>query len=117
MAIPFCPQPKPRPRKLAKQDRTAKRVSFDEKESAKARVRANGQCEVYVRGEGRCRRRDCQTHHMLKGRGVRAHGESAFMIRKQRTCAICHSDIEAHVLTLVRQGRIPRWTDQYRRAK
>lgn len=108
--------PKPRPAKLDRADRRASLKVRDEQESAKARTRANGRCEIDVIGEGRCARRDLHTHHMLGGWGRRLSPEGVKAIRKQRTCHQCHSDIGAHVL--VREGDpLPHYTDRYRRVR
>ena len=108
----FCPQPKPRPRKLEKADRTKRRVSIDDKESDKVKARSGGQCEVRWFGatgqvEYRCQRRAVHVHHMLGGIGVRGRGASALAENKVHACDKCHADIHAHVLVPV-NGRLYR---------
>ncbi len=108
--------PKPRPRKLEKADRLRARVSVDDRESAKAKARSGGRCEVeFVGGTSpseqlrwfastgtlpgkRCIRRAVHIHHRLGGIGVRGRGESAKADNKIHVCIQCHSDIHAHVL-------------------
>lgn len=120
--------PKPRPEKLEKADRLRTRVSIDEKESKKVRERSGGRCEVEVVSgrwsvphatgvyRSRCKRRANQVHHMIGGIGVRGRGESAKRIRKQHTCAECHSDIGNKVLVRI-GGVVPHFTDTYSRVK
>lgn len=112
--------PKPRPRKLEKADRTNKRISIDDRESAKVKLRSGGRCEVWTevnrKVAWRCKRWVTHIHHMLGGNGVRGRGESAKAIRKQAVCTECHSDIGNHVL--VRLGDVmPHFRDRYRRVK
>ena len=108
--------PKPRPRLLDKRERASAIKALDEAGSNEARRRANGRCEIFVVSEGRCTRRDVQTHHMLGGRGVRARGKSALAIHKQRACLRCHEEITGRVLRLLPSGDLPRWDDAYERA-
>lgn len=124
MAVHFHPQPKPRPAKLEKADRLKKRVSVDDKESAKVKARSGGRCEVVVDSGAirdvlvgsRCKRRAVHVHHLMGGFGVRGRGESAKAIRKLHICDACHSGIHGHVL--IRHGGIvPHYTDLYSRVK
>lgn len=105
--------PKSRPRLLDQRDAKAARDAFDLAESAEAKRRANGRCEVFVVGEGRCTKRDTETHHLLGGWGRRGRGESAKAIRKQRCCAAHHKLITGHVLKLLPSGPVPRFDDPY----
>lgn len=89
------------PKQIAKAKRTAKRVTRDEQESAKVRVRSKGQCEVHVAG-ARCPRRAFQVHHHLGGIGVRGRGDSALAKHKSHVCNQCHDDINAHTLQHVK---------------
>ena len=108
--------PKPRPRKLEKADRRKARVSVDDRESAKVKVRSTGQCEIVERGKPRCIKKALHVHHMLGGIGVRGRGESAKAIRKQHACTDHHDLITAK--KLVRIGRaLPHFKDEYRRVK
>lgn len=107
--------PKLRPKVLDTDDRKKREKEFDEKESAKAKARAKGRCEIFVVGEGRCKRRDAQTHHMLGGWGRRGKGESAKAERKQRVCDSCHRLITGHALKLLQDGPLPMWDDAYER--
>lgn len=111
--------PKPRPQKLQKADRTAQRVSRDEAESKKVRVRSGGRCEMWVkslRELARCKRRAVHVHHLLGGIGVRGRGDSAEASRKLHLCNSCHSDLHSHVL--VRHGGLtPHYQDCYERVK
>lgn len=109
--------PKPRPRALDKQDRVKAKQSVDEKESAKARARSGGRCEVRVDSRAildvpvltRCSRRASETHHLISGSGRRGIGESALAKNKLRVCGICHDLITRHILQ-------PHWTDVQDRA-
>lgn len=96
------PQPKPRPAALVKRERQAAIRQWDLQQSRLARQRSSGRCEMRVHGEGRCRRRDVVTHHILSGWGVRARGASALMENKLRLCDRCHRDLHARIV--VRDG-------------
>lgn len=87
----------------------------DRLESDKARIRANGRCEIFTIGIGRCPKRDAHTHHMISGIGRKKIGLSLLSAHKQRTCAACHSLITGHVLKVLTAGRVPVWTDAYER--
>ena len=113
--MPIYPQPKGRPAKLEKADRTAKRVDRDDKESKKVRERSKGRCEMWE-GLVRCTRRAVHVHHLLGGIGVRGRGDSAEASRKLHLCNSCHSDLHSHVL--VRHGGLtPHYQDCYERVK
>lgn len=99
--------PKPKPRLLDKRAAKAEIDKTDREESAKARRRANGRCEVieFVGFDPwgqpefrRCGRRDSQTHHLKGGIGRRNRGDSILAIFKLRTCDRCHPEITGHVL-------------------
>jgi hypothetical protein len=100
--------PKPRPRALDKDAEDAKRDTLDKQESAKAKKRALGRCEVrtewnYVNSNlespvTRCTRQDAHTHHLKGGIGRRNHGVSIMAEQKLRVCHKCHADIHAKVL-------------------
>ncbi|HXE82911.1 MAG TPA: hypothetical protein VN513_06245 [Gemmatimonadales bacterium] len=107
--------PKGRPAALDRQAKKTARVSIDHAESAKAKARAHGQCEVTVIGEGRCLRRDTETHHLINGR-LRGRGESAQAERKIRCCHRCHQAITQHLLQRVGEP-IPHFQDRYRRVQ
>ena len=128
------PQPKGRPAKLEKADRTAQRVSRDEAESKKVKARSGGRCEMWVTTTAaeqvlhfaatgthpgtivRCKRRAVHVHHLLGGFGIRGRGDSADACRKLNLCQKCHSDVHSHVL--VRQGGLtPHYQDCYERVK
>jgi hypothetical protein len=86
----------------------------DKRGSEQARVRAEGQCEIWV-DDVRCQKPDTQTHHMLGGHGVRARGESAKAIRKQRCCWDCHRLVQAETKVRRVGGEMPHYTDRYAR--
>jgi hypothetical protein len=90
--------PKPRPSLLDQRDRKAEIATLDRQESEKARIRANGRCEIFIVGEGRCKRRDLHTHHLISGWGKRARGNSALAENKLRVCALHHTELHGHVL-------------------
>jgi hypothetical protein len=90
------PQPKPPPAQLKRADRDAKRDRLDERENAKARKRADGQCEV--RTLTRCTRTDRETHHLKGGIGIRNRGNSILAAWKLRVCEKCHREITGRVL-------------------
>src|SRR5688572_24538866 len=96
--------PKPRPKKLERDERRAGHKTLEQTEDAKARKRAGGRCECRVLVEGfnaahtRCYRRDVHTHHLIGGIGRRGRGKSALAINKLRVCEKCHRDITGHVL-------------------
>lgn len=105
--------PKGRPRRLDKDAAKAERAQFDQAQSAEAKRRAGGRCEIFVVGQGRCEKRDLHTHHMISGIGRRALGVSAKAIHKQRVCADCHRLITGHVLKVLSEGRLPVFSDPY----
>jgi hypothetical protein len=102
---------------LVKADRKATLKAKDEAENAKARKRANGRCECFVIGEGRCLRRDTETHHLLDGWRFRGRGKSALMIHKQRLCLRHHREQKANLIKLVPTGMLPVWFDAYERVE
>jgi hypothetical protein len=101
---------------LDREDKRHALLAADERESKKARKRANGRCEIVVIGEGRCSRRDSQTHHMLSGRGRRLTEHGIRAEHKQRACDRCHQEITRHLLQRVGDV-VPHYTDKYERAK
>lgn len=120
MSASACPDfafPKGRPRKLDKDDRDRLVVTTDRDENTKAKQRAGGRCEVFEVGRGRCMRKDQHTHHMLSGFGRRGKGRSGLAEHKQRVCATCHHEITTHVLRLLVDGDLPKFTDAYERWK
>ena len=96
------------PRKVAKAARTRLRVTVDERESAKVRVRSGGRCEVVVQGQ-RCSGRAFEVHHQMGGFGVRGRGKSALARNKTHACSKCHHAITGNVLQHIKG-------QQYRRA-
>ena len=115
MPLPFHPQPKGRPVALDRADKKAAQASADRRGSEDARKRAGGRCEVTVIGEGRCLRRDTETHHLINGR-LRGRGESARAVRKIRCCHRCHQAITQHLLQRVGEP-MPHFQDRYRRVQ
>ena len=115
------------PKPTATADRAARKRSMqalDRAESDIVRERSGGLCEVYVATLGvglRCFCRAVHVHHMIKGRGKRAVGESVLAKHKQHVCHQCHQDIEGGVggkrLVLVPAGDLPVYTDVYRRVR
>jgi hypothetical protein len=95
--------PKPLPHALTRDARKAHDEAQDKRGSAEARTRANGRCEIWVIGEGRCRRVDRETHHRLGGWRMRGRGVSATAGEKIRVCAVCHAAL--HARTLVQDGQ------------
>jgi hypothetical protein len=97
---------KPRVKALLKEDKTKAIEAEDARESAKARARAKGQCEVQVRIDGRsrkgvyarCTKKDTQTHHLIGGIGRRNRGASILAIKKLRVCDSCHDLITRKIL-------------------
>lgn len=113
---PAYPQPKPTPALLQKREKQAVKATTDKAETAKARKRAGGICETFVRlnvrqnvrekriwarTDVRCSRRAKETHHLKGGIGRRNRGESILARWKLRVCAECHRLITAHVLVPV----------------
>jgi hypothetical protein len=95
--------PKSRPKALDKQDKDRAIETLDKAESAKARKRAKGQCEVRWIGPWsgqtlRCAAKDTQTHHLKGGIGRRNRGDSILAINKLRVCDQCHTDITGKIL-------------------
>lgn len=108
--------PKGRPRALDKAVRRKALEARDKRESDKARTRAAGRCEIEVVGQGRCLRRDTETHHMVGGWGKRARGTSYLADRKQRVCVVHHGQITARLLRRIGSD-VPHYTDTYERLK
>lgn len=107
---------KGRVKSLLVDDARKARVSVDDRESAKVKVRSTGQCEIVERRKPRCIKKAIHVHHMIGGIGVRGRGESAKAIRKQHACPDHHELITAK--KLVRIGRaLPHFKDEYRRVK
>jgi hypothetical protein len=111
MAIDYSllPFSKSRPKALDKQDKAAALATLDKAESAKAKARAKGRCEVvedmgpYLVPDGprvytQCPRKDTHTHHLLAGIGRKNIGRSILASAKIRVCQQCHADIHAKVL-------------------
>jgi len=117
---------KGRPKSLLVEDVKKARVSVDDRESAKVKVRSGGRREAFIEkhpdvrvdltATWRCHRRALHVHHMLSGIGVRGRGESAKEIRKQHLCQKCHEDIGGKKLQRI-GGDLPHYTDAYRRVK
>lgn len=109
-----------RPLALDREARKQSQIDLDVLGSQEARHRANGQCEIQVLLTGgmakRCTRKGYHTHHMIGGHGRRGRGISALAKHKQITCARCHSDITQHILQHI-GGKLPLWTDKYRRIR
>ena len=98
------PQPKPTPRLLARRATQLALTAHDHAESAKARRRAGGRCEVCTDDDPvfrRCSRVATATHHLISGSGRRGRGDSALARWKLRVCVYCHLEIAGHVLVLV----------------
>jgi hypothetical protein len=111
MAIDYSllPFSKSRPKALDKQDKAAALATLDKAESAKAKARAKGRCEVVEATPNawnpsrsfslsRCPRKDSHTHHLLSGIGRKNIGRSILASAKIRVCQQCHADIHAKVL-------------------
>jgi hypothetical protein len=110
MAIDYTDErfafPKSQVRALVKQAKDAQVKTTDEKENAKARKRAKGQCEVCITLSStgrksvavRCERKDVHTHHLLGGVGRRNKGKSILADYKLRVCAECHELITRNIL-------------------
>lgn len=99
--------PKSRPKALDKAERDRALAAKDKAESAKARKRAKGQCEMQEMVAGsmtlglialRCHRKDTQTHHLKGGIGRRNRGDSILAVNKLRVCTECHRLITAKIL-------------------
>ena len=91
------------PRYLEQRARKAARDRLDRQESDKARRRSGGRCEVVLRGE-RCQKRGgLQVHHMLRGVGKRAVGDSLLAEFKVHACADHHRDLDLYRI-------LPSWT-------
>jgi hypothetical protein len=99
--------PKQRPKALDKADKAKALEALDKKESAKAKKRAGGRCEVKDVGRGPiqhgvvmfcCPNKDTETHHLLGGIGRRNKGQSILAEYKLRVCNRCHLDITANIL-------------------
>ena len=99
--------PKGRASALVKGDAKRAQDTTDKKENAKAKKRANGQCEVVFRslrdsgnpwGLLRCPHVDQETHHLIGGIGRRNKGKSILAAYKLRVCSRCHSDITKNTL-------------------
>jgi hypothetical protein len=103
MAIDFSgfAFPKARNKALDKQDKQAALEALDKKESAKAKKRAKGRCEVQWFSPllYRCQRKDVHTHHLISGIGKRNRGEKSILAAwKIRVCQTCHDAIHAKIL-------------------
>jgi hypothetical protein len=100
--VTFQSFPKPRPRRLEKQDRDAARTAIDRRERAKCRARSEGQCEVIEiephEWSERCSRRATQNHHLISGIGKRNVGRSILAEHRIAICDECHQDISDRVL-------------------
>jgi hypothetical protein len=113
--------PKGRPKALDKADKAKALAAQDKAESAKARKRAGGRCEVRFESvtspQGiRCISKDTETHHLLGGIGRRNRGESVLATRKLRTCHECHRLITAKLLQPTTAGHTAA-TVRYRRIR
>jgi hypothetical protein len=113
MAIDFSgfAFPKSRVKALDKADKAAALAKQDKAESAKAKKRAKGLCEVieqWTERAGvssvtlycsrRCHRKDTETHHLIGGIGRRNKGKSILAQWKLRVCTEHHQQITAKVL-------------------
>lgn len=117
-----CPKPKPTKRRHPD-------AALDRRESAKVRVRSNGQCEVVspylniVTGEvvlARCPRRAVHVMHLIGGRGKRGIGPSALKEHKLHGCLEHHDGIDGKLGGKKYErigGTVPLWTDPYRRVR
>jgi len=81
----------PRHVKVIKKAKTA-RLTRDEEESEKVKVRSGGRCEITVKGK-RCTRRGFHVHHRLSGNGQRGRNDSALAANKDHACVKCHKQI------------------------
>jgi hypothetical protein len=95
--------PKSRVRALDKQDKAAALATQDKAESAKAKARAKGRCEVRFESVAakdglRCISKDTETHHLISGNGRRNRGKSILAEHKLRCCHTCHMQITSKVL-------------------
>jgi hypothetical protein len=91
--------PKTRVKALDKADKAKAIEAQDRKENAKAKLRANGRCEVrVVVCGGRCPRKDTETHHLISGIGRRNKGRSILAEHKLRVCSEHHAEITANIL-------------------
>lgn len=105
---PVRSQPKPLPPSVLQRKKKQARGAKDKAESAKAKQRAGGRCEVKeiypaCDHEHRCLADDAHTHHLLSGNGRRARGVSALAAWKLRVCHRCHRAITEHRLVPVDQ--------------
>lgn len=109
---------KPQARMAAKKERDALVVSTDKQEDKLVKARSQGQCEVFVVGDGRCQKKGMSIHHMLSGWGRRARGRSALAEHKQHVCdgpTGHHRLITGHLLKLLVSSDLPRFDDAYER--
>lgn len=115
--LPFA---KSRPRALDQADRKQRIVTTDKAQDVLVKRRSKGQCEVFIVGQGRCPKKAMSIHHQLSGWGVRARGRSALAEHKQHVCdgpTGCHRLITGHVLRLLADGDLPKYSDAYERVK
>jgi hypothetical protein len=100
--------PKQRVKALDKADARKALEAKDKAESAKAKKRAKGRCEVHfaepygknlTRWVGLfCSSKDTETHHLIGGIGRRNKGKSILADYKLRVCKECHAAITANIL-------------------
>jgi hypothetical protein len=100
--------PKSRVKALDKADARKALEAKDKAESAKAKKRAKGRCEVsgicihpktaWNTSPMRCHNKDTETHHLIGGIGRRNKGKSILAEYKLRVCKECHAAITGHVL-------------------
>ncbi len=102
--------PKSRVKALDKADKAAALAKKDKEESAKAKKRAKGHCEVWLAlmaqrlgatndsHDLRCSRKDTETHHLIGGIGRRNKGKSILADYKLRVCKECHAAITSNIL-------------------
>lgn len=97
-----CGIPKPRPRRLEKDERKAKVTAEDTRQRKRCHVRSGGRCEVifaHFRPEAseiryvQCRGRALHNHHLMGGNGRRNVGVSILAEHRLDTCSKCHGDI------------------------
>lgn len=106
------------PAKVQRDQRKKKRLANDEEESAKAKERSGGRCEVVWFGKKARKAQRCERpimpgiHHMIGGWGKRARGISILAEHKQAVCRECHDLITGHVLRRI-GSEVPLWTDEY----
>ena len=100
--------------RLERRRRKAQRDTLDRRESEKVKLRSGGRCEAWVVGQGRCKARATEVHHLLGGRGRRGRGHSVAALHKQNLCGSHHRQITAHALVIWPvPGELPAWNDPY----